>query len=218
MHIRPVCIEVHRQASGPVPFASPVRNRCAANRVYTIIFANLQPSCKGGFSILRRQATCTFRSRTIGPFDGEQTAPNKCCAADQETPLRFTPISLASRNGMDRSANPWVGAATTDVGHRLVDLGIRGSRIGLEQSTCRHDLTGLAVSALGNLMINPCLLRADNLLSSARPSIVVMDFPAISETGTEQDRTTLPSTWTLHAPHAENTAPKFRAGKAELFA
>src|SRR2546426_8397049 len=41
------------------------------------------------------------------------------------------------------------------------------------------------------------------------PSIVVMFFPATCDTGVEHERTGLPSTWTVHAPHSPAPQPNF---------
>src|SRR5215467_10626472 len=64
-----------------------------------------------------------------------------------------------SCSAMHCAAEPLIGTATADVGEVLVDIGIGRIRIGLEIGDCRHDLTGLAVAALGDLLGEPCLLH-----------------------------------------------------------
>ena len=41
----------------------------------------------------------------------------------------------------------------------------------------------------------------------ARPSIVVIFWPGIAEAGTEHERTAVPFTWTVQAPHAAMPQP-----------
>ena len=70
--------------------------------------------------------------------------------------------SAASSSGgaMNRLANAGIGAATADVSrHRRIDVGIAGAPIGLQQRGCRHDLAGLAVTALRHVEFHPCLLQ-----------------------------------------------------------
>src|SRR5215472_12183028 len=74
--------------------------------------------------------------------------------------FRDLPSRLDLLNGsMDSVANAEVGSAPADVAcHSVVNLGISGSRMRREQSCCRHDLAGLAISALRNLLGDPGLL------------------------------------------------------------
>lgn len=61
---------------------------------------------------------------------------------------------------LDRCADARVGAAAADVAaHGLVDLLQAGLRRALEQTHRRHDLPGLAVSALGDVVLDPGLLH-----------------------------------------------------------
>src|ERR1700682_1538081 len=53
------------------------------------------------------------------------------------------------RRLLDGLADAWIGAAAADVPrHRLIDVGVRGSRYHREQRGGGHDLAGLAVAAL----------------------------------------------------------------------
>src|SRR5215470_7568903 len=71
--------------------------------------------------------------------------------------------SLRVRGRMDRGAHLLEGAATADVGNCLVDVGIRGLGLFLEQSSHRHDHAALAIAALRYVEINPSLLYAMQL-------------------------------------------------------
>ena len=59
---------------------------------------------------------------------------------------------------MDRFANARIGAAATDVGHRLVNLRVAWAARFFEERDSGHDLSGLAISALRHLRGNPCFL------------------------------------------------------------
>src|SRR3989475_8548676 len=73
--------------------------------------------------------------------------------------LMFSSIAAISRppcRGLDRRANPLVGAAAADVaGHRLVDILIGGLRCLGEQAGGLHDLPALAVAALRDVQAPP---------------------------------------------------------------
>src|SRR6266850_2701968 len=60
---------------------------------------------------------------------------------------------------MHRAAEPLIGAATADIGEIGVDIGVGRVRIGLEIGRRRHDLAGLAVTALRDLFAQPRLLH-----------------------------------------------------------
>src|SRR5262249_27181248 len=56
---------------------------------------------------------------------------------------------------MDRLANLRVGAASTDVAHVEIDLGIRRMWLLTEERSSGHDLARLAVPALRNRIVDP---------------------------------------------------------------
>src|SRR6186997_1085326 len=60
---------------------------------------------------------------------------------------------------VDGLADPLVGAAAADVGHRLVDIGVGRFRLLLQQRGGGHDLAGLAVAALRHVDRGPGLLH-----------------------------------------------------------
>src|ERR1700749_2086164 len=73
--------------------------------------------------------------------------------------LNTTSRRMTGRGALDGVADPHIGAAAADVSrHRGVDVRIvrRGSSI--EQRARRHDLPGLAVTALHDLEFEPCFL------------------------------------------------------------
>ena len=66
---------------------------------------------------------------------------------------------LAAGGTVDRRADAPVHAAAADVAlHRAVDGGVVGVRVGVEQGDGGHDLAGLAVAALRDLLVDPGLL------------------------------------------------------------
>ena len=57
---------------------------------------------------------------------------------------------------VNRRANPLIGSTATEVAvHRFIDLGIGRLRVLREERRGRHDLSALAVAALGNLQLDP---------------------------------------------------------------
>src|SRR5438128_7121396 len=68
-------------------------------------------------------------------------------------------MSHLLRRAMDRLANPLVGAAPADVGHRLIDLGVGGAPVHGQERRGGHDLPGLAVAALRHVLRDPRALH-----------------------------------------------------------
>src|SRR5688500_19574113 len=63
------------------------------------------------------------------------------------------------RGTADGRKDPLVGAAAADVAcHGGVDIGVGGARLAFEQRRSRHDLAGLAVAALRDVVLDPRLL------------------------------------------------------------
>ena len=64
------------------------------------------------------------------------------------------------RGALDRLADAHIGAASADISsHRGVDVGIVGMRRLGQQRGCRHDLAGLAITALDHFKVEPRLLH-----------------------------------------------------------
>ncbi len=59
---------------------------------------------------------------------------------------------------MDRLANPRIGTAAADVGHRLVNLCVAWAARFFDERDSGHDLSGLAISTLRDLLDYPGLL------------------------------------------------------------
>ncbi len=68
------------------------------------------------------------------------------------------------RCGVNGFANTQVGAAATQVAaHCGIDVGIGWIRDGGQQGGGRHDLSGLAVTALRHIVFDPCGLHGREL-------------------------------------------------------
>src|SRR5712691_5753184 len=67
----------------------------------------------------------------------------------------WAPISRLLRRAMDGGADPLVGAAAADVGHRGVDIGVARAAVLGEQRRGSHDLPRLAVAALRHVLGDP---------------------------------------------------------------
>jgi len=107
---------------------------------------------------------------------------------------------------LDGAHDPWVGAAATDIAvHVHDDVIPRRVLVGGQQLGRLHDLARLAVAALGHLFGDPSFCSGWSLLAD-RPSMVVIDLPSTSDASVWHDRTALPSTCTVQAPH--NPAPQ----------
>src|SRR5258708_32535276 len=63
------------------------------------------------------------------------------------------------RGAVDRFADTYIGSTATDVAaHGIIDVGIARMWIACQERRSRHDLSGLAVAALDDLMGKPgCL-------------------------------------------------------------
>src|SRR6185503_6169174 len=62
-------------------------------------------------------------------------------------------------SAMHGGADPLVGAAAADVGHRLVDVGVSRLAVFRQQRCRRHELPGLAVAALRHIQFRPGFLH-----------------------------------------------------------
>ena len=90
------------------------------------------------------------------------------------------PPSYALGGGMNCRAHLLEGAASADIGDRVVDVGIGRLRLFLQQRRDRHDHATLAVAALRYVEIDPSFLNLGSTLFSARPSMVVIFLPTAS--------------------------------------
>jgi hypothetical protein len=84
---------------------------------------------------------------------------------------------------------------------RVVDL--------VEQRHRAHDLAGLAVAALRDLLFEPGLLHRVQLAAGQVPSIVVTSPVTCRPAVNEQERTGAPSISTVQAPQAAMPQPNF---------
>lgn len=121
---------------------------------------------------------------------------------------------------MNAAANAWVGAASTDVaGHGGIDVGIGGVRIGGEQRDSRHDLAGLAVTALRHVFIDPGLLHGMASIVGAGDPLDGGDG-LVGDVGDGGDAR--PDGFTIEVDGAgaaqAQAATEFSAGQTSLFA
>ena len=120
------------------------------------------------------------------------------------------------RGALDGAHDARIGAAAADVAvHVRDDLLARRLLVLREQRRRLHDLAGLAVAALRHLLGDPRLLQRMAAVGD-RPSMVVTFLPATAEIGVTQERTGLPSTCTVQAPHCADAAAELRAGQARV--
>src|SRR6266436_1502438 len=111
----------------------------------------------------RRKAvvpTPSRKGRRLGNTPGSRF--KQCCSMFIAAHSLF---SERIRGVCDRGANSRIRAASTEVSaHRGVDVVTRGLRVGPEQCDRRHDLSGLAVTALRHVVLDPrrpdCLRNA----------------------------------------------------------
>src|SRR6476660_4561168 len=84
-----------------------------------------------------------------------------CSACARSTLSMRVIVGLRSLYGLlDGFANAHIGPAAADVaGHGTVDFGIRRMWVAREQRRGRHDLARLAVPALHDFALEPCLLN-----------------------------------------------------------
>ena len=120
--------------------------------------------------------------------------------ASLDRTLAGSSIAGTVRCQMDRGADALVGAASANVGHRLVDVSVRWPWCLLEQCCGRHDLARLAIPALWHVEGQPCLL--DGMALRDSPSMVtILSVDLTSFTRIEQERCTSPLMCTEQAPH-----------------
>src|SRR2546428_10925133 len=66
----------------------------------------------------------------------------------------------SDRRAVNCCPNALIGATSADIaGHRSIDVGIAWFRRAGKQCRCRHDLTGLAITALDDIELEPRLLQ-----------------------------------------------------------
>src|SRR5207237_7885049 len=94
------------------------------------------------------------------------TSPAPAAAVVSRNSRRETPesregalMSRSLRGPVDRRSDALIGAATANVGHRGVDVGVRGVRLLGEQRRRGHDLARLAVAALRHVFRDPGALH-----------------------------------------------------------
>src|SRR5882672_2802305 len=120
-----------------------------------------------------------------------------------------------SCGAMHRAAEPLIGAATADVGEIGVDIGVGRVRIGLEIGHRRHDLAGLAVTALRDLFAQPRLLH--RMLAVGREPLDGGDLLPFDAADRHRARTDGLSV-DVHGAGAAlgNAAAELRSGQSDL--
>src|SRR3989441_1417481 len=143
----------------------PISDRCA-----TMVTSPVSSMDTNAVGLKRGTSTAgAAGARLATPRDrrpNPTTKPPKSAAPPMKKlrRLMFSSIAAISRppcRGLDRRANPLVGAAAADVaGHGLVDIVIGGLRRLGEQAGGLHDLPALAVAALRDVQAAPRRLDA----------------------------------------------------------
>src|SRR5262250_2916075 len=77
----------------------------------------------------------------------------------RESLVSFMSRLLPAGRHVHRRADPRIGAAATDVGHRVVDVLVGRFRLALEERRRGHELPGLAVTALRHVERRPRVLH-----------------------------------------------------------
>src|SRR4051812_27409398 len=127
-------------------------------------------------------------------------------------------IGLTAGRLMHGLADALIRPAAANVGHRLVDVGIGRLRLLLQQRRRRHDLPGLAVTALRHVDRGPCLLHRVRRIG--REALDGADLVARLH-GAERHRAgALHFAVDVHRACAalRDAAAVFGAGEADLFA
>src|SRR5215469_16172943 len=68
--------------------------------------------------------------------------------------MAISPL-LRRRRGVDRSADPRIGAAAADIGDRRIDFGVARLRFLLQERRHRHDHAALTIAALRDIVGDP---------------------------------------------------------------
>src|SRR5262249_43280768 len=122
------------------------------------------------------------------------------------------------RSFVDRGAHLLVGATTTDVGDRRIDVGIGRLRLVLEQRRHGHDHAALAVAALRHVVTDPRLLHLGEVAVVGEP-FNGDDLLTLGGTGRERAR---PRWNTIDMDRAgaalRDAATVFRASEADILA
>src|SRR3546814_3859701 len=85
---------------------------------------------------------------------------SEVCSSDLKVSIVFISSLLIFCRRMDRCPNTGVGATAAQIArHRGVYLVIRRVRLHSQERCCLHHLPRLAISALCDLMLDPCLLN-----------------------------------------------------------
>lgn len=93
--------------------------------------------------------------------------------------------------------------------HRLVNLGVARLRVFREQRRCRHQLPGLAIAALEQVLLDSRTLHRVEPGALRQPLDRRDALPAAFLRGVWQDRTAIPPKCTVHAPHKPRPQPNF---------
>src|SRR5437016_576392 len=143
----------------------PISDRCA-----TMVTRPVSSTDTNAVGLKRGTSTAGAADGLLANPRGRRRNPITRLPATAAPPMRklrrlmfsrIAAISRPPRRGLDRRANPLVGAAAADVaGPGLVDIAIGGLRRLGEQAGGLHDLPALAVAALRDVQAAPCRLDA----------------------------------------------------------
>src|SRR5436190_19716000 len=122
-----------------------------------------------------------------------------------------------SRGAMDRTADADISSAAADVGQISVDIGVGWLRMVFQECNGRHDLSGLAVTALRDILGKPGLLHG--VLRIRRQAFdgcdaLVGNVPDLNATGADGLAVYMNGAGTA----LRNAAAEFRTGHSEFVA
>src|SRR5229473_869487 len=129
----------------------------------------------------------------------------------------FIAASSNVRGGVDCLAHLLEGAAAADIGDGFVDVLVGRLRLLLEKRSHRHDHSGLAISALRNVVVDPGLLDLVQRAVGGQPfnggDLFAADFADLNAAGAHRHAIDMDGA----GPALCNAATVFGAGQADIF-
>src|SRR5512143_1190159 len=141
----------------PVRVPWPISER--AMRITTVSSGCTTTQALTSGAALAGCAACASRGRRRPMASPPPMAALRMRKVLRSISMALMAASSSFRGGVDRLAHLLEGAAAADVGDGGVDVRVTRLRLALEQRRGRHEHPGLAVAALGHVMLDPGLLH-----------------------------------------------------------